>query len=352
MTTRAVLVTGGGGVGKTTLSAALAIRAAQMGMRTLVLTVDPAKRLADALGVDQLGSEPTPNEQLDGLWAAMLDAEASWNAIIHRHAPTEVASRLEHNEFWEAIAGRFPASQAYAAAEEMANYLDSKVWDLVVVDTPPSAGGIGFFTAPGDMRELVGGRLLKWLTGARLPGRTAFFSLAGRPALRVAGSVLGTDLLETVAEFLFDLRTIYDGLSRRAKEIERHFSRSTVIVVTTSDPAPLREAGRFYRELPDVATLPATVVFNRTLPDSWQIKAAELEADDETPDRALERNLFRWSAEAHRQAEARRGFVERYNATITTVGWQSTAPTDIDGLARLISSASGADIEGLLSPER
>ena len=348
MTTRSILVTGGGGVGKTTLSAALAIRAAQLGLRTLVLTVDPAKRLANALGVDELGSEPTPNSHLDGLWAAMLDAEASWNAIIHRHAPADVASRLEHNEFWEAIAGRFPASQAYAAGEEMANYLDSKVWDLVIVDTPPSAGGIGFFTAPGDMRDLVGGRLLKWLTGARLPGRNTFFSFAGRPALRVAGSVLGTDLLERVAEFLFDLRTIYDGLARRAKEIERHFSQSTVIVVSTADPAPLREAGRFYRELPDVATAPARVVFNRTLPTAWQNKAAELEADDDTPNRALERNLFRWSAEAHRQAEARRGFVDRYDAAIATVGWQPVAPNDIEGLARLITTAGGADLETLL----
>ena len=93
MSTRAILVTGGGGVGKTTISAALAVRAAQRGLRTLVVTVDPARRLADALGVEELGSEPTPNAELDGLWAAMLDAEASWNAIIHRHAPADVAER-------------------------------------------------------------------------------------------------------------------------------------------------------------------------------------------------------------------------------------------------------------------
>lgn len=348
MSTRAILVTGGGGVGKTTISAGLAIRAAEMGMRTLVVTVDPARRLADALGVDSLGSEPTPNPELPGLWAAMLDAEASWNSIIHRHAPPDVAERLDHNEFWEAVSGRFPASQAYAAAEEMANFLDSRVWDLVVVDTPPSAGGIDFFTAPGDMRELVGGRLLKWLTGARLPGRRSFFAIAGRPALRVAGSVLGTDLLERVAEFLFDLRTTYDGLSRRAKEIERHFHQSTIFVITTADPAPLREAGRFFRELPEAATAPSAVLFNRALPEAWQEAAAELEADGSAPDRALERNLFRWAAEAHRQAEARQSFSDRYRAPIATIPWQPSAPTDLAALAHLITDASGLDLEALL----
>ncbi|MDH3499737.1 MAG: AAA family ATPase [Acidimicrobiia bacterium] len=348
MSTRAILVTGGGGVGKTTISAALAVRGAQLGLRTLVVTVDPAKRLADALGVDSLGSEPTPNERLDGLWAAMLDAASSWNAIIHRHAPPDVAERLEHNEFWEAVAGRFPASQAYAAAEEMANFLDSRVWDLIVVDTPPSAGGIGFFTAPGDMRDLVGGRLLKWLTGARLPGRKSFFSVAGRPALRIAGNVLGTDLLERVAEFLFDLRTTYDGLAKRAKEIERHFRQSTILVVTTADPAPLREAGRFFRELPETATTPAAVLFNRMLPVEWQDKAAELEADGGTRERALERNLFRWAAEAHRQSDARKAFVDRYHAPVAALAWQPDAPIDIDALAHLIRSASNIDFDQIL----
>ena len=349
MSTRVILVTGGGGVGKTTISAALAVRAAEKGFRTLVVTVDPAKRLADALGVDALGSEPTPNRQLDGLWAAMLDAESSWNAIIHRHAPPDVAQRLVRNEFWEAIAGRFPASQAYAAAEEMANFIDSKVWDLIVVDTPPAAGGIGFFTAPGDMRDLVGGRLLKWLTGARLPGRRAFFSVAGKPALRVAGTVLGTDLLERVAEFLFDLRTTYDGLARRAKEIERHFKRSTTLVVTTADPAPMREAARFFRDLPGAAVRPSVVVFNRTLPEGWQATATELEADGPTPNRALERNLFRWAAEAHRQSEALQAFVDRHRATTASIGWLPEAPTDIAALSSMIANANNFEFDELLS---
>ncbi len=171
----------------------------------------------------------------------MLDASASWRAIARRHAPADVADRLVDNPFFEAATQHFPASQSYASAEEMANYLETRAWDLVVVDTPPSAGGIEFFSAPAEMRDLIGGRLLRWLTGGALPGRRTFFSLTARPALRIAGAALGSDLLERVAEFLMDLRTMYDGLARRAAQIEDHFRTPSTVVVTTADPAPLRK---------------------------------------------------------------------------------------------------------------
>ena len=148
MTSKVILVTGGGGVGKTTLSAALAVTAARSGVRTLVVTIDPAKRLATALGLKTLGSEPTPHKDEPNLWAAMLDAPASWKAIAHRHAPADVADRLVDNPFFEAATQHFPASQSYASAEEMANYVETRAWDLVVIDTPPAAGGIEFFSAP------------------------------------------------------------------------------------------------------------------------------------------------------------------------------------------------------------
>lgn len=344
MTTKAILVTGGGGVGKTTLAAALGVEAARRGARTLVLTVDPAKRLADALGVGGLGSEPKPNDEVPGLWAAMLDAETSWHNIIERHAPPDVAERLHGNEFLDAIATRFPASQSYAAAEEMMNFVDAKVWDLVIVDTPPSEGGIGFFTSPANMRDLVGGKIVRWLTGARVPGRRTVYSLAGRPVLRLADTVLGTDLLERVAEFLMDLRTTHDGLSRRATEIERTFQRATTLVVTTAQPTPLREAARFFRALPDVAAPPTAVLFNRSLPVSWIDVAPDVDAP-----RELIENLRRWSAEAHHQAETRTEFAERYEATIASVPWQPEAPTDPEGLSAMLKAADGLDLERILS---
>ena len=348
MTTRVILVTGGGGVGKTTLSAAIGVAAAERGRRTLVLTVDPAKRLADALGLDGLGAEPQPNKSVPGLWAAMLDAEKSWHNIVRRHSPPDVAARLEENEFFEAISARFPASQAYAAGEEMMNYLDAKVWEILVVDTPPSAGGIGFFTAPGDIRDLIGGKLIRFLTGSRVPGRRTVYSVAGKPVLKLADSILGSDLLQRVAEFLMDLRTTYDGLSRRAKAIERTFKRATTLVVTTAEPTPLREAAQFYRELPAVASTPATVVFNRTLPQAWTDPPADPPTDPKLP-AALTANLQRWAAEAHHQMETRREFADRYDAAISSIPWQPTAPTDPASLLAMLNAAEGLDLDDLLS---
>jgi arsenite-transporting ATPase len=335
MTTRAVIITGAGGVGKTTVAAALAVTAARSGRRTLVLTVDPARRLADALGTELRG-EPSQHPDDPNLWAAMLDAAASWQTIGRRHAAPEVAERLVNNKFFLAAADHFPASQAYAAAEETSTYLDAKVWDLVVVDTPPAVGGIDFFSAPAQMADLVGGRLLRWMTGGRLPGRRFIFDRTARPVLRLAGSVLGSNLLEEVAQFLMDLRTAYDGVSRRAQEIEAHLRRSAILVVTTADPVPTREAIRFFRELSDVASRPAAVVFNRCLPAAWATATPSAKANPE-----LAENLVRWSFEARRQQETRQEFTRRYRTTLATILWRSQPPTDLDALADLIASAEG-----------
>jgi anion-transporting ArsA/GET3 family ATPase len=339
---RALLVTGGGGVGKTTVSAALGVAAARRGIRTLVVTVDPARRLADALGLEHLGNEPQPLSDLPELWAAMLDASASWQAIARRHADPEVAERLVDNEFFNAATTHFPASQSYAAAEEAATFLDARAWELVVIDTPPSAGGIEFFTAPSAMTDLVGGRLLRWLTGGRLPGRRFIFNRTARPALRIADSVLGSHLLERIAEFLMDLRTTYDGVSHRSREIEAHLRRSTTVVVTTADPSPIREAVRFFRELPEVAVRPAAVVFNRTLPEDW----IDAQSGDAEPE--LAENLHRWSAEARRQRDMRLEFASRYLTAVATIDWQPHPPTDLDTLERLVTEADGLDLDRLL----
>lgn len=331
--TRAVVVTGAGGVGKTTISAALAVTAARQGLRTLVLTVDPAKRLTTALGID-LTNEPEPHPDEPELWAAMLDATASWQEVVRRHTDPEVAERLIDNEFFAAATAHFPASQSYAAAEEAATYLDARAWDLVIVDTPPAAGGIDFFTAPASMADLVGGRLLRWLTGARLPGRRFFFDRTAKPMLRLADQVLGSNLLERIAEFFMDLRTTYDGVSKRARQIERHMRAATTLVVTTSDPAPMGETVRFFQALPAVAAPPAAVIFNRSLPESW-IEAPVPEGVE--PELAL--NLRRWSEEAKQQRTVRQELGRRHEVTICTVPWRLRPPTDLDSLGGLIEEA-------------
>jgi anion-transporting ArsA/GET3 family ATPase len=341
--TTTVLVAGAGGVGKTTFSAAIAVKAARSGVRTLVVTVDPARRLASALGVKDLEDEPQPHMEEEGLWAAMLDSAASWRAVAMRHADPEIATRLADNEFFRAASEHFPASQSYAAADQAVTFVQARAWDLVIVDTPPSGGGIDFFTAPAQMADLVGGRLLRWITGGPLPGRRFFYDRAARPMLRVADTILGSDLLQRVSEFLLDLRTTYDGVARRGREIETVLREAATLVVTTADPAPIGEAVRFYRQLPDLASTPAAVVFNRALPPEWATAAQDPGIPAE-----LARITEQWSAETLRQADARDEFSARYGARVATVPWRPNPPTDLAGLADLMDSSDGIPWSNLL----
>ena len=338
MSTQTLLVTGGGGVGKTTLSAALALAAARRGRRTLVVTIDPAKRLATALGLDELGSDPTAIADEPRLWGAMLDAGKSWNEIARKYAPAEVGPRLTANPFFEAATQHFPASQAFAAAEEMTVHAKSGRWDVIIVDTPPSAGGVEFFTSPSRMRDLIGGRLLRWLTGGPLPGRKLFYQFTAKPALRIADAALGSALLEAVADFLLDLRAAYDGIARRSKEIERLLQSALTVVVTTADPAPIAEAARFF-DLPNGE--PELVTFNRVLPESWYRATSPVAGP-------VAKNLERWGYEAHRQSIVRQRFSARWHVEPATIPWQSTAPTTLEQLALMIESADGLDLDGLL----
>jgi anion-transporting ArsA/GET3 family ATPase len=273
----------------------------------------------------------------------MLDSQASWRAVAMRHADPEVATRLADNEFFRAASEHFPASQSYAAADQAATFVQARVWDLVIVDTPPSGGGIDFFTAPAQMADLVGGRLLRWITGGPLPGRRFFYDRAARPMLRIADTLLGSDLLQRVSEFLLDLRTTYDGVARRGREIEAVLREAATLVVTTADPAPVGEAVRFYRQLPEIASTPAAVVFNRVLPSAW----ARVRPDPELPVE-LGRIAEQWSAETVRQADAREEFSARYGARVATVPWRAVPPTNLVGLAALMDEAEGIPWEDLL----
>ncbi len=327
--TEIVLVAGAGGVGKTTLAAGIGVSAASDGRRTLVLTVDPARRLATALGLERLSNVAHPNPELHTLWAAMLDAGASWEAIARRHAPPEVAERLVASPFFDAIARQFPAGAAYAAAEEMAEEVESGAWDLVVVDTPPSSGGVDFLTAPGQMRTLVGGRVLRILTGGRLPGRKTFFDHATKPVLRLMDNILGGGLLQDVGDFLFDLRHTYDGIALRSRSIAAHFEAAHMVLVTTTDPSPLAEAERFVQARPGDTGAPV-IVFNRSLPESW------IEATTDVGDARLLENLDRWSAESAYQRDVRTRWRQGHDELpVIDVPWTAETPNDLAALETL-----------------
>ena len=338
MTTRTIIVTGAGGVGKTTISAALAASLAATGLKTLVLTIDPAKRLADALGIDQLGDEPQKVEGMETMWAAMLDVSASWEAIIYRYAEPEVGDRLLVNPYFRAIADRFPAAQAYAAGERMAEYIESHQYDVLVVDTPPSGGGIDFFTAPARTGDLVSGKLLTWLTGSRIPGRSVLFRLTAKPMLRVADTILGGPMLSDVADFLLDLSTMYTSLSARSRSMERYLQQATTLIATTADPTPIHETKRFFRELGGISIQPAGIIFNRALPLTWIEAASKPIRGVEDPDlRSRARlNLRVWATEAQRQGDAAAELSARHDVAMHRIGLTSPAPTTVRNLQSMI----------------
>jgi anion-transporting ArsA/GET3 family ATPase len=338
VTTQTIIITGAGGVGKTTISAALGIALGATGLKTLVLTIDPAKRLADALGIEDIGDEPQQVEGTDNLWAAMLDVAASWEAIIYRYAEPEVGDRLLVNPYFRAIADRFPAAQSYAAGERMAEYIESHQYDVLVVDTPPSGGGIDFFTAPARTGDLVSGKLLKWLTGSRIPGRSVLFRFTAKPMLRVADTVLGGPMLSDVADFLLDLSTMYTSLSARSRTMERYLQQATTLIATTADPTPIHETKRFFKELGGISITPAGIIFNRTLPLDWVGAARKPIRGVTDPDlRTRARtNLRMWATEAQRQGDASAELSSRYGAVMYRIGLVSPSPTTIDELFAMI----------------
>jgi anion-transporting ArsA/GET3 family ATPase len=272
----------------------------------------------------------------------MLDVSASWEAIIHRYAEPEVADRLLVNPYFRAIADRFPAAQSFAAGERMAEYVESGRYDVVVVDTPPSGGGIDFYRAPSATRDLISGKLLRLLTGSRVPGRSMLYRVTARPMLRLADAALGGPMLSDVADFLLDLRTMYDSLSTRSRTIERHLRTAKTIIATTADPTPVAETRRFFRELGGVRIAPTGIIFNRMLPAPW-IEEAHLELpsrfDHGGPTGAAEANLRAWAAEARRQADAAAEMAARYKVPIFPVGWRSPPPEDIPSLVEMIDAS-------------
>ncbi len=323
--TKVIFVTGAGGVGKTTIAGAVAARAAEVGSSTLVVTVDPARRLAQALGLSVLANEPSPVPGLPALEAAMLDAAASWEALVRRHTDGDTAERLVANRFFRAIADRFPAGQAYAAAEETARLAESGQYEFIVVDTPPVGGAADFFEAPSRIRSLVAGRALRVLTGPAIPGRRVLYSLTARPVLRLADRLLGGPLLEDVAEFLIDLRTTYDGIRARAGDVEALFHAAHTVVATTTDPGPMAQARRLLSHGPGTAK---TVLVNRTVPAEW----AGLGDAGGDP---YARNLARWGAEARRQRQVLASLAD---AAVSpwAIPLVTPAPTSIPELASLV----------------
>ena len=272
-----VICCGSGGVGKTTTAAAAAaMAAAHLGGKVLVITVDPARRLANALGLEQFGnveSQVPPElftaagvEPRGELWAAMLDTKQSWDDLVQAHAP-DAATRdaILANPLYHNITGRFVQSHDYIAMERLYEIHASGRYDLIVVDTPPTRNAIDFLEAPERMADFFSSRLLRWLT---VPARSRVLNMASRPFYSVADRILGSKFLEDIAEFFLLFQTMYDGFVDRANAVTRTLAdkRTTFVVVSTLESAPVREAEFFIDALEERRLHLGAVVLNKVLP--------------------------------------------------------------------------------------
>jgi anion-transporting ArsA/GET3 family ATPase len=273
-----VIACGSGGVGKTTTAAAAAAMAAvHHGGRVLVVTVDPAKRLASALGLSGFGNEArrvpasaftdAGVEPRGELWAAMLDTKQSWDALVRRHAPDrETARRILDNPLYQNIAGKFVQSHDYIAMERLYELHSEGRYDLIVVDTPPTRNAVDFIEAPQRMAEFFSSKLLRLLI---VPYRSRLVNFASRPFYQIADRILGSQFLADIAEFFILFQTMYGGFVQRARAVERllHDQRTTFVVVSTLEAAPVREAEYFIDVLAAKRFHLGALVLNRVLPD-------------------------------------------------------------------------------------
>ncbi len=290
-----VICCGSGGVGKTTTAAALgAMAATHLGGKVLVVTVDPARRLANALGLESFGNVETQVpakaftaagvEPQGELWAAMLDTKQSWDDLVRRHAPdASTRDAILANPLYTNITGRFVQSHDYIAMERLYEIHASGRYDLVIVDTPPTRNAIDFLEAPERMADFFSSRLLRWLT---VPYRSRLLNVATKPFYRVADAILGSAFLEDIAEFFMLFQTMYDGFVDRARSVQRTLEdkRTTFVVVSTLESAPVREAEFFIDALEEESFHLGAVVLNKVLPryllDTKAAKAAKAMSAD------------------------------------------------------------------------
>ena len=277
-----VVACGPGGVGKTTTAAAIGLAAAvRLDLRVLVLTVDPARRLADSLGLSGIGNEVSavPASFFRGagvkpkgtLSVAMLDASASWDHLIRSTAksPAE-AEEIIANPLYRNITTRFSRGHEYIAMERIFELVQTGDYDLLVLDTPPSQSAVDLLDAPERMADFFSSRLLGWLTA---PLRSRLLNFATRPFTALADRVLGTQFLTDTSRFFLLLQGMYDGFVARSNKVSALFqSPSTVfLVVTTPEVIPMQEASRFVDVLSERKLHLAQVVANRVLPSSLEV---------------------------------------------------------------------------------
>jgi anion-transporting ArsA/GET3 family ATPase len=363
-----VVCCGSGGVGKTTVSAALGIAmVAELDRRVLVLTVDPARRLATALGIGKMGVEPVPVpaarlrkagiQPRGELVAAMLDMKSAWDLMVERHAPNrESAERILANRFYQGISNAFVGSQDWMALETLYELHAGGEYDTVVIDTPPSRNALDFLEAPNRLSDFVGARLLSWLAGPSRLGWRAI-NVAAAPFARMADRLIGAEVLGELAVFVREIQGLYGGIQERATEVYRllRSPQTGFVVVTTLDPEPFAEAEFFCARLRDYRMPLRAVAVNRVLPEALTDRSGIAAATTLCEDRDVAGWLSTELGEPVRPETARRlgeahlilsRLAERQERQLSRLGGLGRVPVvrlplaerevvDIEGLAQL-----------------
>ncbi|HEY2551612.1 MAG TPA: ArsA-related P-loop ATPase [Streptosporangiaceae bacterium] len=270
---RVIVCCGSGGVGKTTAAAALGLRAAERGRRVVVLTVDPARRLAQSMGLSTLDNTPRLVSGVGGsaggsLHAMMLDMKRTFDEIVQAHADPDRAAQILANPFYQSLSSGFAGTQEYMAMEKLGQLRRADEWDLIVVDTPPSRSALDFLDAPQRLGRFLDGRLLRLLVApAKFGGRTGLKVLnAGFGAITgIVTKVIGGQMLRDVQTFISAMDTMFGGFRERADYTFRLLRApgTAFLVIAAPEPDALREASYFVERLAEERMPLAGLILNR-----------------------------------------------------------------------------------------
>ena len=364
--TRVIVCCGAGGVGKTTTAAALGLRAAERGRHAVVLTIDPARRLAQAMGLAELDNTPRPVAGTDpeaggSLDAMMLDMKRTFDEVIEAHASAEKAQLIFANPFYQAMSSSFAGTQEYMAMEKLGQLraradAGEDSWDLIIVDTPPSRSALDFLDAPQRLGLFLDGRLIRLLSApARIGGR-AYLKVVSAAVSSATGALqklLGGQILTDVQTFVSALDTVFGGFRERADRTYRLLQEpgTAFLVVATPEPDALREAAFFVERLADEGMPLAGLVLNRVqqappgqLSAERALAAAEdLEDGEEHP---LTVGLLRVHADRMRRHERERALAARFTGahpevSVAEVPALAQDVHDLDGLRSVGSGLAG-----------
>jgi anion-transporting ArsA/GET3 family ATPase len=332
-----VVCAGAGGVGKTTVAAALALAAAGRGRRVLCLTIDPARRLADSLGLSLApGVEAEVARDrllavgvggLGSLSVAMLDPKSTFDDLVTRHASSPaVAERILQNQFYRHVSTSLAGTQSYMAMEKVLSVLKSARYDLIVLDTPPTSEALDFLDAPERLVEALDSPAMRWLVQALQPSGGLSMRLLARGVaalLRTMGRLTGRGFLEDMAAFVGELNELFGGFKERASEVSRSFRAADFGYLLVAAPtAPALEEARFFAErLRRLGMQADALVVNRVHPESVVVPPLEslaalvgIRAPAVAPEKIRSAQLdeaARAQTEAPELAKARRLFAPR-----------------------------------------